>query len=176
MSLTLLPKGEIQIIKNIDKIQKTFDEGDYITKAFLRNMILSDTTYLQTSSEIRKEILPLSFVPVYMTQGLFGHRLHTPHTLSDINNFNKGAFINIGTPLFILVDAAVRLEILSPFYSDYISKKDIIPFLKDRNYPYIDENLNMKNAISWLSRPDQIATLIKLINNKLHENGFIYTF
>jgi hypothetical protein len=174
--MNLLPSDQIQIVKNIDKIEEAFKNGDNVTKAFLRNMLLTDDTYLNTSNEIRQQLEPISFVPVYITMGTFGKRLHTPHTISEINGFNRGVFLNVGTPVNYLVDAVVRLEILSPSYFDYIKDADVVRFLKDRKYPYINNNLNMKNALAWLSTPDPTNILIKIITDSLTEKGLIYMF
>ena len=108
--------------------------------------------------------------------GTFGKRLHTPHTISEINGFNRGVFLNVGTPVNYLVDAVVRLEILSPSYFDYIKDADVVRFLKDRKYPYINNNLNMKNALAWLSTPDPTNILVKIITDSLTEKGLIYMF
>jgi len=176
MTHQLLPYGQIKIIKNIDKINQAFQAGDNTTKAFLKNMLLTDDTYLDTSNEIRKQIEPISFVSVYITNGTFGKRLHTPHTISEINGFNRGVFLNVGTPLNYLVEAAVILEILSPSYYEYVEDKDVVTFLKDRNYPYINKHLNMKNALAWLTTIDATNILIKRITEVLTENGLFYTF
>lgn len=178
MDKTLLPAGDIKILKDISKIEKAFNLGDDTTKAFLRDMILTDESYLETSNLVRRKIIDISFVPVYITRGCFSNRLHTPLTISQINGFNKGVFFNLGTPINLLIDAAVILDIRNNFYNEYLSNNTIDQILSDNNYPYVDHKLDMKIAASWIcsTDSDKNVVLFKLINDKLTELGNVYTF
>ena len=176
MSLNLLPEGKIILKTNINALYPIWNNGDNITRAFLRNMLLSDEQYLATSNENRKKLLPIFFLPVYITTGIFGTRLHTPNTISAINNFNVGVALNDNIEINYLIDALVRLEIRDSSYFEYMNKDKLNEFVKNTDYPFLEPESDIKNILTWLETSYDNRFLIQTLSKVLKERGLFYKF